>query len=122
MDLYDDLLTCSDWDENELFSPHVHKLEPPSFLPDSAPLAPALPADVSMPTNGTGRADVFINDIITVGYANKRWKRLCGAALLALHMFRRPAHNNEPVPRDDLLSLNKLIAEGSSLEVKTALD
>ena len=74
-----------------------------------------------MPTNGTGRADVFIDDIITIGYATKRWKRLCGAALLALHMFRRPAHNNEPVPRDDLLSLNKLIIEGSSSEVKTAL-
>ena len=52
---------------------------------------------------------------------SERWKRLCGAALLALHIFGRPVYNYEPVPCNNLLLLNKLISEGSLSKVKVVL-
>ena len=120
-DLTNDLLTCADWDENTLFSPHVHKLSPPALLSDDIPFHQAKPADVKVHVSCEGRAGVFIDDIVTVGYLSAQWKRLCGAALLAIHIFGRPVDSAEPVPRDDLLSLNKLLSEGSPSEVQTVL-
>ena len=119
--LTNDLLTYADWDENILFSPHVRKLSPPTLLSDSIPFHNAKPADAKVHVSREGRADVFIDDIVTAGYNSARWKRLCGAALLAIYIFGRPVDSTEPVPRDDLLSLNKLLSEGSLLEVQTVL-
>ena len=120
-DLANDLLSCEDWNENEIFSPHIDKLAPPDILDSAIPFTQAKPADASVQVSDHGCADIFIDDIITVGFHSKRWRRLCGATLLALHMFGRPAHENEPVPRNDLVALNKLLAAGSPSEIKTVL-
>ena len=120
-DLGNDLLSCPDWDESAIFSPHVSKLKPPKFLPNNIPFGKALPPDVCVPPVPFGRIDDFIDDLVTVGYASEGWRRLCGAALLSLHALSRPVSNDEPIPRDDVLALNKLLSEGSAAEVQTVL-
>ena len=37
---------------------------------------------------------------------------------LALHVFFRPVNKDDPVQRDDILSLRKLLAEGGLEELK----
>jgi len=100
---------------------HVDRLAPPDILPFSIPFKAAKLADVFVQVSEEGRADVFIDDIITVGYFSDCWKWLCGAALLALHIFDRPVDESEPVPRDDLLAINKLLSDGSPSEIKIVL-
>ena len=41
---------------------------------------------------------------------------LAAATLLAIHAIGRPVSNNEPLPRDDLASIKKLLAEGPLLK------
>ena len=56
-----------------------------------------------------------------MGLLNKHWRRLCGATLLAIYILVRPVSDQEPIPRDDLVAMNKLRSEGSLSEVKEVL-
>ena len=116
-----DLLSCENWDETELHSPHVSSIPPPIAQDDSVPFGRARQADVVVPVEKHGKLDDFIDDIISVGYFNPRWKRLVGAALLSLHVLGRHVSPNEPVPRDDLVAMKKLQAEGQLSETQTVL-
>ena len=69
-----------------------------------------------------GSCDVYIDDIATVtvdlpGNA----KRAKEAVPLAIHTLGRPNSTTEYLPRDNLVSTSKLIAEGSPTEVITML-
>ena len=46
---------------------------------------------------------------------------MCGAALLALYILGRPLNLNKPIKQDNLLAINKLLAEGSLSEIKVLL-
>ena len=81
----------------------------------------AKPLDVKVPLSSRGKMDEFIDGIMTQGYYDKHWKRLVGVSLLALHMFGRPLNTDEPIPRDDLVAINKLLAEGTPMETQVAL-
>ena len=65
-DLANDILSCSNWDENKLFSPHVLKLKEHTLLPDSIPFSPALPADIVVPPDVWGKVDDFIDGLVLV--------------------------------------------------------
>ena len=120
-DLANDLLSCEDWKEDEIFSLHVELIPPPELLSKDMPFGKARTADVVVPVSKYGKADDFIDDIISVGYFSKRWKRLAGASLLSLHILGRPVSKNEPLPRDDLVAMKKLQAEGRLSEKQTVL-
>jgi hypothetical protein len=62
--IYD--LLKSPWSPSTVSSPHQHKIHPPIHLNEDIPIAPASPMALVTPPNKEGRADVFINDIITV--------------------------------------------------------
>lgn len=121
-DLANDLLSCKHWDIHRLHSPHSLNVHHPTFLDDSIPFISALPADVSVPIHPIGKVDVYVDDTITIGYYDPTtWRKLSGAVLLALHIIGRPLHANEPIDRDDFLSLSKFLGEGTLSEVKTVL-
>ena len=46
------------------------------------------------------------------------WLRLGGADLLALYVFGWSENENEPITRDKLVAMNKLLREGSLSEIK----
>ena len=48
-DLGNDLLSCKDWNENEVFSPHVESLEPPLLFDHSVSFVPARTPDAVVP-------------------------------------------------------------------------
>ena len=41
---------------------------------------------------------------------------------ISTHIFFRPVNENDPLPREDVLSLRKLTGEGKLEEVKVILD
>ena len=81
----------------------------------------ALEASVVVDVSIPGKADVFIDDIITIGLRNEDWQRLQEAAMLALHTIARPVHDDDPLPRESMIALNKLASEGGLSETITVL-
>ena len=58
---------------------------------------------------------------MSLNYLDENWKRLVVAGLIAFHIFGRPVNDLEPVKREDILSLNKLMAEGMLSEKQTSV-
>ena len=119
--LGNDMLSRDDWDKEELCSPHIESITPPLVQDTSLHFGIAREADVVVPAEKYGKLDDFIDDIISVGCFNPRWKRLAGVALLSLHIVGQPISKDEPLLRDDLVALKKLQAEGQLSEQQTVL-
>ncbi len=116
-DLANDLLHSKDWDHTSLYSPHASKLPPPSYLPDDFPYTQAEDLDVDIPFDPSGRIDDFIDDgIAVVPDLDRNKDRGVAAILLAIHTLCRPLDPNEPIQREDCLSLEKLEEEGMMSE------
>ena len=120
-DLSNEIMNDQKWNENELFSKYAENIPPPEPFNETMPLGIARKADVEVPLEAVGKSDVHIDDIIPIGIASDRWKRLVGSVLLALDCVGRPANTDDPLPRDPLPSLSKLAAEGQLSESFTVL-
>jgi hypothetical protein len=77
---------------------------------------------VDVPFNDDGLADCYLDDIppvcVDIGDNADR----CAAALpLALHILGRPLALDEPIARDDLLSVKKTLGEGQMAEQRVVL-
>ena len=60
--------------------------------------------------------DDYIDDLLTVTLDDLRLITRCAQVIpLMCHVIFRPIHKNEPLPRSDILSRAKLIAEGACL-------
>jgi len=92
------------------------------YLDTAIPLAPAATLDIHIPNDDMGRIDDFIDDgIAIVPDLNDNKSRGVQALLLAIHILFRPVDQNENIPREDCLSLDKLAEEGRLSEVLTIL-
>jgi hypothetical protein len=111
-DLANDILHCKDWDPSKLCSPHSEKIPDPILQPDELEFTPAKSLDVSIPLDTWGRVDDFIDDGIVIVPDLLNRARALQALLLAIHVVCQPLAPNEPIPRDDCLSLGKLAEEG----------
>ena len=67
--------------------------------------------------------DGYVDDLITlmVETSNSIIKRARNAIALAIHILFRPQNTNDPIHRDDVLILRKLLAEGRLEEQKVFL-
>ena len=92
------------------------------MLPNSAPFRKALPLHADVPVLPNGKMDDFVDDVVTVGYHNERWRRLAGASLLSVHIFSCPMHSDEPLPREDLVVLKKFTLKVHLQKPKSCLD
>jgi hypothetical protein len=121
-DLGNDILQSPSWDPAVLHSPHTYHLPLEKDQEDNSPFSQALPLDVFIPPDINGRIEIYIDDGITVipDIGNNRI-RGANAMGLALHTICRPVSPNEPIPRDDCLSLSKLAEEGIMSETAVIL-
>ena len=121
-DLANDLLHCKDWDPAILSSPHAAKLSNPLLQPTEIKFKQAKDLDVSIPLDTWGKIDQFIDDgIVIVPDINQNRNRAVQAMLLAIHVLCRPLAADEPILREDCLSLKKLEEEGTLSECLTIL-
>ena len=81
------------------------------------PFAPALDMIVTLPDNKDGIVEPHIDDLIAAAPdLGDNKDRMSAATLLAIHALGRPVSDSEPLPRDDLASIKKLLAEGTPSE------
>ena len=79
---------------------------------------------MDVPVDPKGIANVYINDTIALGVDLQNTNnsmRLENAILLAIHVAARPIHPEEPVPREEMAALAKLLAEAGLEETKMIL-
>jgi hypothetical protein len=118
------LLRTSDWDPDELHSQYNTLLDnEPRLEQLNVPFAQARTLLVDPNLSDGGAADVFIDDIFNVFplLSELHWKRGQNAALLAIDCLGRPTRMDDTIPRDPLIAIKKVLAEGSPSEVLTVL-
>eukprot|EP00978_Attheya_sp_CCMP212_P043513 scaffold285733_cov53-Attheya_sp.AAC.1 len=74
---------------------------------------------VDCPIEDQGKADLYLDD--GAQSINDNLNRAAAAIPLAVHIVGRPRSGNEPIPREELLALKKLTAEGGLAEAQVFL-
>ena len=111
-DLSNEITLVKEWDPDVLFSPVQPKVPPALYVDPSIHIAPARELAVEVPTTSLGRGDCFLDDIIKVCLNRLDIiKRNAASVPLAMYVSMRPLSQDEPVPRKETLSLNKLLLE-----------
>ena len=111
--------SCPTWDPTSLASRHAATAqEPPRLEPAEVPFAPARPLRVDVQALETGGAEVFVDDIFSVLplLPGRKPDHMAQAVLLAIEVLCRTPSDADSLPRQDLLSLAKAIAEGTPAE------
>ena len=121
-DVINDLMANHEWNPQEVRSEYVHKIPPPSKLPSDVPFATALPTSVPNREGANCSADVFIDDIITVGAdINDNLERIKAGPCTVMHAIAHQTHSPSSVTRQDFIAEDKNDAEGAPEEVKIVL-
>jgi hypothetical protein len=123
-DLANEISMCAEWDPEVLRSPDQPVTPQPIRLGPEVPFAVALPMAVSIPPVITGRVDGFIDDLINV-YLDTiaNCQRQPHVVPLAMFVTSRPhaGDDKEPILRRAILSLEKLLKEGTPEEIQIVL-
>ena len=118
------ILQHPDWDPERLHAPNPELVPPAEIMEDSIPFGVGRELIVDVPVDPRGTTDVYIDDTmgLTIDVAgSNNAMRLERAILLAIHVAARPRHESEPIPREEMAALAKLIAEAKLEERKTIL-
>ena len=122
-DSINDLMTCKAWDPFNTCSEYISKIPAPSKLPDDIPFEQAREFSIKITEGDICKADVFIDDVITVSAdVRDNLQRLIAAPCTIMHAI---AHKNsekeEFIPRQDLIAEDKDEAKGGPKESKIVL-
>ena len=121
-DVINDLLKCEHWDPNTTRSDYIYKIPKAVGLPDSIPFAQAKNLSISIPEDDSCCADVFIDDIITIGVDIKNnLHKIAAAPSTIMHAIADSVSADTHVPRQDFIADDKNEAEGAPEEIKIVL-
>ena len=121
-DIINDLLAHDSWDPYWVHSSFVKHIPGPKALPEDVPYAPAL--DTSVPNMEGDRcsADVFIDDVITIGVdIGNNIEKLMAAPCTVMHALAHASEGETHLPRQNFIASDKNEAEGAPEEVKIVL-
>ena len=120
-DTINDLLNDDNWDNNTIFSKTFYDIPEPITLSDSIKFAQARSMSVQVPLDVCGKADVFIDDVISCCVdINNNLDRLYKAPCTVIDAVAREGKSSG-VQRDPMIEKSKLIAEGAAEETKIIL-
>jgi hypothetical protein len=114
------ILQHKDWDPSSLHSSFNTLIdENPRLVDSTVDFTPARKPLTEWDISEYGTTDVYIDDIFNVFPFRSENHLLRGrnAALLAIDLMGRPTHPNDPLPRDPLIAVKKVVAEGTPSEV-----
>ena len=60
------ILSCKDWDPNEIHSPIKNSIPQAKYLDETIPIAPARSIILDIPDNPQGKVDLYINDGVSI--------------------------------------------------------
>jgi hypothetical protein len=116
------LLSSLDWDSNELKWDHQHLVPPPDPITTSQEIANYEDTLILPDPRPWGTSDVFIDDIIVVMLNRPDYIRNAAAATpLAIDILSRPFNEDDKPPREHMIAISKLKAEGSLREAQIIL-
>jgi len=118
------ILHDDEWDLSAIDPPGLDLVPSTLLLDDSIPFGNGRQLVVDIPVDPRGTADVYIDD--TIGLAvelsgSMNSERLRRAILLAIHTAARSRHPDEPIPREEMAAIQKLLAEARCEEIKIVL-
>ena len=121
-DTINDLMKCEDWNPEVLSSDYVKKIPPEKKLDRNIPFAQAKDTSVPNLDGDDCKADVFIDDIITVGVdTGTNLQKIVAGPCTIMHALAQHSLNDPFIPRQDFISDDKNEAEGAPEEVKITL-
>ena len=121
-DVINDLMACEKWDPLTIKSEYVYKIPNPSKLPSDVPFATAKPTSVPNLEGDNCSADVFIDDIITVGvHIKDNLERIKAGPCTVMHALAHQASSSTTIPRQNFIAEDKNDAEGAPEEIKIVL-
>jgi hypothetical protein len=121
-DICNILLHCSSWDHTLLHDPISTTLSAPTHLSQSNPIHQSKDLCILIPPNDFGKVDVYIDDFIAITPdISTNADRLSAMVPLAIHSMARPIDPSDKIPRKDIISMKKFLAEGQLDEIKTIL-
>ena len=122
-DLANELIENEQWDPYDLQAPSFDMIPETKILSGDIPLAPAKEQIVDVPLHRYGKCDEFLDDVVTTGvdHDEETRLRLMGAAPLAIYVVSRDNTSTEPITRDDMITRDKMLAEGALEELKIIL-
>jgi hypothetical protein len=122
--LVNELLLCSKWDEHMLQNPDQVATPTLIIRYDPTCFAPAKALAFNMPLSSTAQVDGFIDDLIVVFLDTQTNRAKAPHAVpLAMHVLSWPRVGTaqEPITRCNILSIPKLLAEGTPDEYQIIL-
>ena len=120
-DTINDLLEEDSWNQKEIRSEFTSKVPEAKGLEDNEPFAQAKPLSIKIPLEENGKADVYIDDIITIAVEKgDNIERIRSAPSTVIHAVTINS-SSYPLPRDDIIEDEKNIAEGGPEETKICL-
>ena len=118
------ILQHVDWNPLNLHAPNQHLLPAAETLDDNISFGEGKELIIDVPVDPKGVVDVYIDDTLGLTVEEEgsdNIMRLERAILLAIYVASRPKDANEPIPREEMAALNKLIAEAGLEEENTIL-
>lgn len=94
-DLSNTLIQNTHWNHRTLFDQLSNTLDKPLALPESIPFHQAKHLSVNIPINDIGKVNIYSSAIPFV-----------------IHSMARPTNLSGKIPRKDIISLKKFLAEG----------
>ena len=115
-------MACKTWDESKICSKFTEHIPKPESLEDLIEYAPAREMVVQIPADDCGKCDVFVDDLITCAVdLGRNLDRMIAAPCTIIHAVSHSCSGEKFLKRDDMIALDKCLAEGAPAEVKICL-
>jgi hypothetical protein len=112
-DLSNTLIQNTHWNHWTLFDQLSNTLDKPLALPESIPFHQTKHLSVNIPINDIGKVNIYIDDSIGIAPdLDDNVNRVSSAIPLVNHSMARPTNPSDKIPRKDIISLKKFLAEG----------
>jgi hypothetical protein len=121
-DAINDLMNCEGWDPQDIKSDYVKMIPKEISLPCEIPFAKACKLSVPLEEEDTCKADVFIDDVITICVdIGNNLERVKAAPCTIMHAIAHKNTGKDYVPRQNFIAEDKNEAEGGPEELKIVL-
>ena len=117
IDLAKAILSCKEWDPDKLHLPIKDSIPTAKHLDKAIPIAPARSIIVDIPDNPQGKVNLYIDNGVSISCEpdDGNLQQLENVVPLAIYLVAREMHKHESLPRDDMLTIHKMLAEGAAI-------
>ena len=118
-DLANNLIGSPSWDPSKFCSSYKDNIPDCTTPHNDRPFAPALPLDVNLGKQPPAKTEGYIGNALIMTFdVRDYFSRAKSAIPLTIKIMFRPLAKNEPISREALIQLKKILGEGTPEEFK----